>query len=55
VKAGRGSGHDRERFGGVSLGEAQSSNPPPDPEMLEDADPAQGVRERSEKDGDDEG
>ena len=27
---------DQEGFGKASLGEAQSSNPPPDPEMLED-------------------
>jgi hypothetical protein len=31
---------DREHFGEASLGEAQSSNPPDDPEMIEpDADP----------------
>jgi hypothetical protein len=35
-----GPGPDRERFGEASLGEAQSSNPPDDPEMIEpDADP----------------
>ena len=35
-----GSGPDREDFGEASLGEAQSSNPPDDPEMIEpDADP----------------
>ncbi len=35
-----GSGPDREHFGEASLGEAQSSNPPDDPEMIEpDADP----------------
>ena len=34
-----GSGPDREHFGEASLGEAQSSNPPDDPEMIEpDAD-----------------
>jgi hypothetical protein len=34
------SGPDRESFGEASLGEAQSSNPPDDPEMIEpDADP----------------
>jgi hypothetical protein len=27
---------DQEGFGEASLGEAQSSNPPPDPEMIED-------------------
>ena len=33
-------GPDREDFGEASLGEAQSSNPPDDPEMIEpDADP----------------
>jgi hypothetical protein len=33
-------GPDREHFGEASLGEAQSSNPPDDPEMIEpDADP----------------
>jgi hypothetical protein len=31
-----GSGPDREDFGEVSLGEAQSSNPPDDPEMIRD-------------------
>jgi len=31
---------DEEHFGEASLGEAQSSNPPDDPEMIEpDADP----------------
>ena len=31
---------DRDDFGEASLGEAQSSNPPDDPEMIElDADP----------------
>ena len=35
-----GPGPDREDFGEASLGEAQSSNPPDDPEMIEpDADP----------------
>ena len=35
-----GSGPDHEGFGEASLGEAQSSNPPDDPEMIEpDADP----------------
>jgi hypothetical protein len=35
-----GSGPDREHFGEASLGEAQSSNPPDDPGMIEpDADP----------------
>lgn len=35
-----GPGPDREDFGETSLGEAQSSNPPDDPEMIEaDADP----------------
>ena len=35
-----GSGPDREDFGEASLGDAQSSNPPDDPEMIEpDADP----------------
>lgn len=35
-----GPGADREDFGEASLGEAQSSNPPDDPEMIEpDADP----------------
>lgn len=35
-----GSGSDREHFGQASLGEAQSSNPPDDPGMIEpDADP----------------
>jgi hypothetical protein len=34
------SGPDRESFGQAGLGEAQSSNPPDDPEMIEpDADP----------------
>jgi hypothetical protein len=34
------SGPDREHFGEASLGEAQSSNPPDDPGMIEpDADP----------------
>ena len=34
------SGSDREDFHQASLGEAQSSNPPDDPEMIEsDADP----------------
>jgi hypothetical protein len=34
------SGPHREDFGDASLGEAQSSNPPDDPEMIEpDADP----------------
>jgi hypothetical protein len=33
-------GPDRENFGEAGLGEAQSSNPPDDPEMIEpDADP----------------
>ena len=33
-------GPDREDFGEASLGDAQSSNPPDDPEMIElDADP----------------
>jgi len=27
---------EREGFGEASLGEAQSSDPPPDPEMIED-------------------
>jgi hypothetical protein len=36
MKAGRGSGADREGFGEASLGEGQSSNPPSDPEMIED-------------------
>jgi hypothetical protein len=35
-----GPGPDREHFGEAGLGEAQSSNPPDDPEMIEpDADP----------------
>jgi hypothetical protein len=35
-----GAGPDREDFGEASLGEAQSSNPPDDPDMIEpDADP----------------
>jgi hypothetical protein len=35
-----GPGPDRENFGEASLGEAQSSNPPDDDEMIEpDADP----------------
>jgi hypothetical protein len=35
-----GPGPDREDFGEASLGEAQSANPPDDPEMIEpDADP----------------
>ena len=35
-----GPGPDREDFGQADLGEAQSSNPPDDPEMIEpDADP----------------
>jgi hypothetical protein len=35
-----GPGPDREDFGEAGLGEAQSSNPPDDPEMIElDADP----------------
>ena len=35
-----GPGPDREDFGEASLGEAQSSNPPDDPEMIDpDADP----------------
>jgi hypothetical protein len=35
-----GPGPDRENFGEASLGEAQSANPPDDPEMIEpDADP----------------
>jgi hypothetical protein len=35
-----GSGADREHFGEASLGDAQSSNPPDDPGMIEpDADP----------------
>ena len=35
-----GSGPDREDFGEASLGDAQSSNPPDDPDMIEpDADP----------------
>jgi len=35
-----GPGPDREDFGEASLGEAQSDNPPDDPEMIEpDADP----------------
>ena len=29
---------DQEGFGEASLGEAQSENPPPDPEMIEDED-----------------
>ena len=34
------SGPEREDFGQASLGDAQSSNPPDDPEMIEpDADP----------------
>jgi hypothetical protein len=35
-----GPGPDREGFGEASLGDAQSANPPDDPEMIElDADP----------------
>ena len=35
-----GPGPDREDFGEASLGDAQSANPPDDPEMIEpDADP----------------
>ena len=35
-----GAGPDQEGFGEASLGEAQSENPPDDPEMIEpDADP----------------
>jgi hypothetical protein len=35
-----GSSPDREHFGEASLGDAQSDNPPDDPEMIEpDADP----------------
>jgi hypothetical protein len=35
-----GPGPDRENFGQANLGEAQSANPPDDPEMIEpDADP----------------
>jgi hypothetical protein len=35
-----GSGSDREHFGESDLGDAQSSNPPDDPGMIEpDADP----------------
>jgi len=35
-----GPGPDRENFGEASLGDAQSSNPPDDPEMINpDADP----------------
>ena len=35
-----GPGPDRENFGEASLGDAQSANPPDDPEMIEpDADP----------------
>jgi hypothetical protein len=35
-----GAGPDREGFGEASLGDAQSSNPPDDPDMIEpDADP----------------
>jgi hypothetical protein len=34
------SGFDEERFGEASLGEAQSTNPPDDPDYIEsDADP----------------
>ena len=35
-----GPGPDRENFGEADLGEAQSTNPPDDPDMIEpDADP----------------
>jgi hypothetical protein len=35
-----GPGSDRENFGEADLGDAQSANPPDDPEMIEpDADP----------------
>jgi hypothetical protein len=35
-----GPGPDREKFGEANLGDAQSANPPDDPEMIEpDADP----------------
>jgi hypothetical protein len=36
MKAKSDSGPQREGFGQASLGEAQSSNPPADPEMIED-------------------
>jgi hypothetical protein len=39
---------DQEGFGEASLGEAQSSNPPPDPEMLED-EPKEGNGEGGEE------
>ena len=40
IGAVEGNGSDRENFGEASLGEAQSSNPPDDPEMIDpDADP----------------
>jgi hypothetical protein len=33
---------DQEGFGEATLGEAQSSDPPPDPEMLNDTDEEEG-------------
>jgi hypothetical protein len=42
---------DQEGFGEATLGEAQSENPPPDPEMLEpEAEEARDSGERAEED-----
>ncbi|MFL5892428.1 MAG: hypothetical protein ACJ75I_06750 [Solirubrobacterales bacterium] len=43
---------DQEGFGEASLGEAQSSNPPADPEMLEDAEGEQSEGGQEEYGGD---
>jgi hypothetical protein len=43
---------DQEGFGEASLGEAQSSDPPPDPEMLRDEDEQAGEDEAAAGDPD---
>jgi len=50
MKAGRGSGAEREGFGEASLGEGQSSNPPSDPEMLEEEPDLEDVESADELD-----
>jgi hypothetical protein len=48
----KGPGPDREHFGEASLGEAQSSDPPPDPEMLRDeGDEGDEIEEEDEEEG----
>ena len=40
---------DREGFGEASLGDAQSSNPPSDPEMIDDHEDASGPEPDAER------